>query len=101
MLISSDGFALLNKMAAMPVYGKQTFKNLPRQNQESFESESWYIASETQGLSNLLKKNDPRMTFDLFTAQSNFCPNCWGNTGRMLQSICRICNGCFTQVSES
>ena len=36
-------------MAAMPIYGK-IFKNLLLQNRESFEAESWYIASGTQVL---------------------------------------------------
>ena len=31
----------------------------------------------------------PRMTFDLFTAQSNFCPSFFGNAGRILRDICR------------
>ena len=48
----SNGFALMNKMAAMPMYGK-TLQNL--QNQESFEAESWYIASGTQGLPSMYK----------------------------------------------
>ena len=54
---------------------------------------------------------------DLFTALSNFCPNCCGITGRMLHghmlngpqfahlsktaiAYMQICNGCFTQVSK-
>ena len=40
---------------------------------------------------------DPRMTFDLFTALSNFCPSCCGNVAWHLQ----VCSGCFIQVSES
>ena len=43
-------------MAAMPIYGKEKkIKNLLLRNQESFEAESWYIASEgTKNLLNLL-----------------------------------------------
>ena len=48
--IWSNGFAPLNKMAAMPIYGK-TLKNLLK-NQESFEAESWYVASGTPSLPN-------------------------------------------------
>ena len=33
--------------------------------------------------------DDPRMTFDRFTAQSIFCPSCCSNTERTLQSIFR------------
>ena len=47
--VCSNGSALLNKIATMPMYGKKTLKNL-LWNQESFEAESWYIASGTQGL---------------------------------------------------
>ena len=53
--ICSKGSALLNKMATMPIYSKKkkkkkTLKNLLLLNQESFEAESWYIASGMQGL---------------------------------------------------
>ena len=51
--ICINGHGLLSTMAAMPIYGKNA-KNL-LQNHESFEAESWYIASETQGLPTLFK----------------------------------------------
>ena len=38
--VCSNGSALLNKMAAMSIYGKKTLKNLLLQNQESFGAES-------------------------------------------------------------
>ena len=41
-----NGFTQLKKMV-------KTFKNLLCRNQESFETESWYIALGTQGLPNL------------------------------------------------
>ena len=72
--------APLNKKAAMPIYGK-TLKNLLLQNQESFVSESRYIASRTQ-LYQVCSNNEPRMKFDLFTTWS-LCPCCFGHTGRM------------------
>ena len=50
--ICSNDFAPLNKMAAMPIYGK-TLKNLLLQNQESFEAAC--IAMRTQVLPNLFK----------------------------------------------
>ena len=66
-----------------------------------------YIQQGTRGKSAELFKyeyqvcsnNDPRMTFDLFTAWSNLYPSCCEkkNVARHLQ----ICNGCFTQVRES
>ena len=42
LIICSNGFAPLNKMTAMPIYGK-TLKNFLLQNQECFEAESWHI----------------------------------------------------------
>ena len=41
--ICSNGSVPFDKMAAMPIYGK-TLKYL-LQNQESFEADSWFIAS--------------------------------------------------------
>ena len=49
------GFALLNKMAPMPIYGKKHLKIFLLQNQESFETESGYIASGTQNIPSLFK----------------------------------------------
>ena len=49
-----NGYASLDKMAVMPIYGK-TLKNLLPQYYESFEAVSWYTASGTQGLLSLLK----------------------------------------------
>ena len=51
--ICSNGHGLLIKMASVPIYGKNTIKNLLLQNQKSFMAESWCIAAETQGLPNL------------------------------------------------
>ena len=50
----SNGSVPFYKMAAMPIYGK-ALKNLLLQNQKSFEAESWYISSGTQGLPCLFK----------------------------------------------
>ena len=58
-----NGSTPLNKMAAIHIYGK-ALKNLHHQNQESFETESWYTASESQGLSNC-SNDDHRLTFDI------------------------------------
>ena len=51
----------------------KTVKNFLLQNQESFEAESCYIALGTQFLPSLFN-DDPRLTFDLFTAMSNLRP---------------------------
>ena len=62
----------------MPIYAKRV-KNL-LQNQESFEAESWCIASRTQGLQSFFfffffyPNDDHRLTFDHFTARSNLRP---------------------------
>ena len=67
LIICSNDSAPFNKMAAMPIYSK-TLKYLLLQNQESFEAESWYIASGTQVLP--ICSNDGRMLiFDLFMAR--------------------------------
>ena len=65
--IYTNGLVTLIKMA--------TLKNL-LQNQESFKAEYWFIVSGPQVCSN----DDPRMTFDLFTARSNLHPYAfvWG-----------------------
>ena len=60
-----------------------SLKNLILQNQESYEAESWYIVLGTQGLPNIFN-DDPRMTFNLLTAQSNFYPLAVA----MLQEFC-------------
>ena len=52
--ISLNGSATLNKMVAMPIYGK-TFKNHLLQNQESFRAEFWYITPRTLVLPSLFK----------------------------------------------
>ena len=45
--IYTNGSAPLNKVAAMPIYGKTQY-NLLLQNQGSFETESWYKAFVTR-----------------------------------------------------
>ena len=51
--ICSNDFAPLNKVAVMPIYGKNTLKSSSPEPRT--ETESWYIASGTQGLLNLFK----------------------------------------------
>ena len=63
----------------------KTLKNLLLQNQDSFEAESCYIASGTQGLPSLLN-DDCRLTFDLFTARSNLHPYALILYGEILKS---------------
>ena len=73
----SNGYGLLIKMAALPIYGK-SLKTL--QNRESFGAESWYIASRTQGLPSLFKSCG-RFTFDFFYGKVKFAPRItfvWG-----------------------
>ena len=48
-----NGPGHMNKMAAMPIYGK-SLKNL-LQNQKSFDLETWRVASGTQVLQSLYK----------------------------------------------
>ena len=88
--IYSSGAALLNKWLPCPymVNKKQTFKNL-------LPLWGWIGRKVNQVCSN----DDPRMTFDLYTTWSNFCPSCSGNTARMLHGIFKHANA--TEVSES
>ena len=53
--ICSNNSASLNKMAALPIYDKKKMPKNLLHNQESFEAESWYIASGTLGLPSLFK----------------------------------------------
>ena len=55
--ISSNG-STMNKMATMPIYVKKRLKTI-LQNQDSFEAESWYIASGTQGLPSFVQTMIP------------------------------------------
>ena len=64
----------------------KTRKHLLLRNQENFEAESWYIASETQGLPNLVKwwvKDDLLPFYDTLI----FCPNRCGNIGRYAKAV--------------
>ena len=81
--ICSNGSAPLNKIAAMSIYGK----NLLLQNQESFEAESWYIASGTRLLS--FPNDGRRFIFDLITARSILHPNTfvWGKCWKIIFSM--------------
>ena len=49
-----DGPGHMTKMAAMPIYGKD-LKNLLLQNYESYDLETWHVASGTQALQSLYK----------------------------------------------
>ena len=66
----------------------KTLKNFLLQNQESFEAESWYIASGMQGLPT--SDDNPRMTLTFFLRHCQISvPSCCRNKGRMLHGICR------------
>ena len=62
-MVCSDGRALLIKIGVTSIYGKKTLKNGPRQNQESYKAESWYIKTETGGSRYDLVKGQPRTQF--------------------------------------
>ena len=49
-----NGPGHMTKLAAMPIYGKN-LKNLPLQNQKSYDLETWHVASGTQALQSLYK----------------------------------------------
>ena len=48
-------FGHMTKMAATPIYGKKTFKNLLLQNQKASDLETWYVALRMWVLSSLFK----------------------------------------------
>ena len=62
-------------------------KNLLLKNQESSEAESWYIASGTQCLLSLFKRDDCKLTFDLLMARSNLRPYTLVPMGKCLKII--------------
>ena len=74
--IYSNGHGPLIQVAPCS-YMLKTIKNLLLQNQESFKAKSRYIASWTQGLPQVCSNDDPRLTFDLFTARSNLSPHAY------------------------
>ena len=45
----------MTKMAAMPIYGVKTLKNLLLRNQKADDLETWYAASGAQVLPSLFK----------------------------------------------
>ena len=82
------GFSLLNKMATLPIYGKNTWKSSP----EPRKHWGWILVYSIGGtikVNQVCSDDDPWMTFDLFMALSNFCPSWCGNTGRKMHDICR------------
>ena len=75
--ISLNRSTPLNKMAAMPIYGKNTEKSSsPEPRIFSFETESWYIALGTQGVPNFFLNDGLRLIFFM----ANIC------IGKMLKS---------------
>ena len=74
----TNGHGPLIKMAAKPIYGKNN-KNLLLQNQESL---GLNLGIKHHGLKvyQVCSNDDPRLTFDLFTARSNLRPHAfiWG-----------------------
>ena len=98
-----NGSALLNKMAAMPIYMKKKQKTKKKQKKNkkkkhtyksSFRTKKAFtlnlgiLHSERQAYQ-VCSNDDPRMIFDSFTARSNVWPSCCGNTGRMLHGSCK------------
>ena len=64
--IFSNGFALLNKMSTIPIYGKTTLKNLLLQNQElNLGVQHWRLK-----VNQVDSNDDSRLTFDLSMAMS-------------------------------
>ena len=51
----SNGLGRMTKMAAMPIYGVKTFKNLLRWNRKADDLETCFAASSTRVLPSLFK----------------------------------------------
>ena len=68
-------------------YMVKTLKNLILQNRESFGTESWYIASRTQGFEvyQVCSNDDGRLTFDLNCGMVKFA-SLYILMGKMLKS---------------
>ena len=94
--IWSNDFALLNKMAALPKFGK-TLENLLLQIQEIFEAESWYIESGTQSLPSMLILGWSSTLYGTVKFLSLLLWQYWKKVAWHPQ----ICNGFLTRVSES
>ena len=60
----------ITKMAAIPIYGKKPYKNLPLRNWWTDIHETWYVASVTPG-HHSFTNDDSRLTLTYFTAKSN------------------------------
>ena len=68
-------FGHMTKVTAMPIYGKNPFKNLLLQNQKVGDLGTWYVALGMWGLPSLFKNDDPKLTLTCLTSRSNLLPN--------------------------
>ena len=84
--VCRNGSALLNKMVAMPIYGQKHMKIFSR-TKKALKLNLGILILEARFT------KFPRIPFDLFTAWSNLCVSCCGNTGRMLHGNCRYAMG--------
>ena len=55
MKVSTNGLCHMTKMAAMPMYAKKNFQNLPLWNRKADELETWYAALSARVLPSLFK----------------------------------------------
>ena len=68
----------MTKMAAMPIYGKNPFKNLLLRNRQADFHETWYVALGTPAHHNLFKWW-PLSDLDLFYGKVKFGYLCFSN----------------------
>ena len=77
--IYSNGSASLNKMATMPIYGEKHlkifFSRTKKASRQNLVTEHWGLK-----VIQVCSNDNPRLTFDLFTARSNLRPYAfvWG-----------------------
>ena len=89
LMLCSNGSASLDKMAAIyiHVYDK-TLKNFFSSTKKALRLNLGIQHRELK-VYQVCKNDKTRITFDRFMVWSNLCPNCCGNTGRMLHDICK------------
>ena len=98
--VCPNGTALLNNMAAMPIYGNKHLNIFFSRNRKAVRL-NLGILHPGRKVYQFCSNDDARISFDFFTAWSNFSPSCFGKNWKNVARHLQICNGCFTQVSKS
>ena len=92
--ICSNGSVRFNKMAVKPIYGK-TLTNLLRQYTKKALRLNLGIQHWGLKFYQVSSSDETRIIFDLLMVWSKLCPSYCGNTGRMLNDICKYATAVF------